>query len=145
MTPAVFLAILCLAVTSAAESSEPILDAEHEDQPIKNEQDREGYRRQIWEEFMKKVELYYKKNAQKNDSLNTEMEDIDDFENDQNTDSFNIEMEDFNDLTDAEFKNLMDKILFPMFGEEEKDQPAGDDDPKLEDLSRSDDVTPVQD
>ncbi|MEJ1284914.1 trophoblast specific protein alpha [Cricetulus griseus] len=126
MTPAVFLAILCLAVTSAAESSEPILDAEHEDQPIKNEQDREGYRRQIWEEFMKKVELYYKKNAQKNDSLNTEMEDIDDF-------------------TDAEFKNLMDKILFPMFGEEEKDQPAGDDDPKLEDLSRSDDVTPVQD
>lgn len=28
---------------------------------------------------MKKVELYYKKNAQKNDSLNTEMEDIDDF------------------------------------------------------------------
>ncbi|CAH6795980.1 Tpbpa [Phodopus roborovskii] len=126
MTPAVLLVILGLTVASAAESPDPSLDAEQQEQPIENKQDKDGFRRQIWEEFMKQVELYNKKTGQKNDSLNTDMED-------------------FDDLTDDEFKNMVDKVLFPMFGEEKGAETQADDVPQFGDLTGSDDMTPVQD
>ncbi|XP_051050489.1 trophoblast-specific protein alpha [Phodopus roborovskii] len=146
MTPAVLLVILGLTVASAAESPDPSLDAEQQEQPIENKQDKDGFRRQIWEEFMKQVELYNKKTGQKNDSLNTDMEDFDDLvSGTAQSDDFSLEMEDFDDLTDDEFKNMVDKVLFPMFGEEKGAETQADDVPQFGDLTGSDDMTPVQD
>ncbi|XP_040612167.1 cathepsin J-like isoform X2 [Mesocricetus auratus] len=136
MAPAVFLVILGLAVVSASKSSDPSLGAEQQEQPIENQQNNEGFRRELWEEFMKKVELYNKKNGKNSDSVQAETEDADDLENDQNDGGFNLEMDDFDDLNDSEFKNIMDKLLFPMFGEEEttEAQPT-DEAPKFEGLA----------
>ncbi|XP_037061557.1 trophoblast-specific protein alpha-like [Peromyscus leucopus] len=129
MTPTVFLVILCLGVASAAESPDPTLDAEEQEPKIKNEKlDEEGFRRGMWEEFMKKVELYNKENGQ------------------EDKDDFNIEMNAFDHLTDDEFVKIIDKVLYPMLGEKEKTQtqPVGDV-PEFEDLAGSSAVTPVQD
>ncbi|XP_076429641.1 trophoblast-specific protein alpha-like [Peromyscus maniculatus bairdii] len=129
MTPTVFLVILCLGVASAAESPNPTLDAEEQEPKIKNEKlDEEGFRRGMWEEFMKKVELYNKENGQ------------------EDKDDFNIEMNAFDHLTDDEFVKIIDKVLYPMLGEKEKTQtqPVGDV-PEFEDLAGSSAVTPVQD
>ncbi|XP_059118318.1 trophoblast-specific protein alpha-like [Peromyscus eremicus] len=129
MTPTVFLVILCLGVASATESPDPTLDAEEQEPKIKNEKlDEEGFRRGMWEEFMKKVELYNKENGQ------------------EDKDDFNIEMNVFDHLTDDEFVKIIDKVLYPMLGEKEKTQtqPVGDV-PKFEDLAGSSAVTPVQD
>ncbi|XP_036043009.1 trophoblast-specific protein alpha-like [Onychomys torridus] len=127
MTPAIFLVILCLGVASAAESPDPTLDSEEQELKIENEK-LVGFRRGIWKEFMKKVELYNKEHGQ------------------EDKDDLNIEMNVFDHLTDDEFVKIIDKVLYPMLGEEEKTkiQPVGDV-PKSEDLSESSAVTPVQD
>ncbi|KAL6087313.1 hypothetical protein STEG23_029953 [Scotinomys teguina] len=129
MTPAVFLVILCLGVASAAESPDPTLDAEGQELKIKNEkQDEEGFQRRMWEEFIRKIELYNKENGQ------------------EDKEDANLEVNVFDHLTDDEFVGVIDKVLYPMLGEEEKTQtePVGDVS-KFEDLAGSSAVTPVQD
>ncbi|KAM7323065.1 hypothetical protein ACRRTK_018570 [Alexandromys fortis] len=110
MNPAVFLVILCLAVASAAESPDVTLEVKDQEATITNEKPKEEeYRRMIWDQFMKKIEVYNKKKGLENEDIS-------------------LEMSVFDDLTDSEFTKLMNEVLLPMFDGEEKTQtqPVGD-------------------
>ncbi|XP_041501011.1 trophoblast-specific protein alpha-like [Microtus oregoni] len=110
MNPAVFLVILCLAVASATESPDVTLEVKEQEATITNEKPKEEeYRRKIWDQFMKKIEVYNKKKGLENEDIS-------------------LEMNAFDDLTDSEFTKLMDEVLLPIFDGEEKTQtqPVGD-------------------
>ncbi|XP_034366384.1 cathepsin M [Arvicanthis niloticus] len=98
MTPAVFLAILCLGMASSSPAPDPVSDAEWQRWKIKHGKtyslEEEGQRRAVWEENMKKIILH-------------------NGENGLGKHGFTMEMNAFGDMTREEFRKLMTEIPIP--------------------------------
>ncbi|XP_034366419.1 cathepsin M-like [Arvicanthis niloticus] len=98
MTPAVFLAILCLGRASSSPAPDPNLDAEWQRWKIKYGKtyslEEEPQRRAVWEENMKKIELHNGENGLEKHG-------------------FTMEMNAFGDMTGEEFRKLMIEIPVP--------------------------------
>ncbi|EDL93856.1 trophoblast specific protein alpha [Rattus norvegicus] len=120
MTPTVFLVILCLGVASAAILPDTTLYAE-----LQEQKGKEGFRKAVWDEFMKTVKLYNSKSDQEEEELD-------------------IEMSALSELTDEDFMKIMTSISHSMSGEDENQAQSLGDVPEFEDLVESGDEIPIQ-
>ncbi|XP_052584447.1 cathepsin R-like isoform X1 [Peromyscus californicus insignis] len=134
MTSVLFLAILCLGLSSAATAPDPSLDAEWQNWKMKYEKsyslEEEAMRRAVWEKNLKIIKDH-------------------NGENGLGKNGFTMEMNGFGDMTDEEFRKMM--IDFPVRahprqeGKSIQKRYAGVVLPKFVDWRKKGYVTPVQD
>ncbi|XP_031214523.1 cathepsin 8-like [Mastomys coucha] len=98
MGPAVWLAILCLGVAEATQSSDPSLDSEWQAWKIKYNKnyslEEEGQKRAVWEENMRVVKQH-------------------NIEYDQGKTNFTMDVNTFGDMTSEEYRKMMTDIPVP--------------------------------
>ncbi|XP_052012966.1 cathepsin 8-like [Apodemus sylvaticus] len=95
MGPAVLLALLCLGVSEATQSSDPSLDSEWQEWKIKYDKnyslEEEGQKRAVWEENMKLVKQH-------------------NIEYYQGKNNFTMQVNAFGDMTDDEYRKMLTAI-----------------------------------